>query len=360
MTSHASPLAELIGSQRDLIVARFVSDSVRKDLPPAGVAHRLVVDHIPRFLDELARQLTTRGADGSSTATGVAREHGEQRWELGYDLEGLIREYGVLRHCILQVAQERGAAPSLDDIDSLSRLLNDAIAAATAEYIRYRDQETNAQRTDLAFLAEAGELLSSSLDYRSTLAKLPALLVPRMADWCAVHLEGVSADEMPLLHVDPNKMDALRSLYRSYPLPLDSDRGYPSVLRSGKALRVSQVEDDYFDRTVMSVEQRKLVDDIHPQSWIIVPLTVHEQTFGAITLAYSDSAQRYGEKDLILANELARRVALALENARLYELSQVERSRAEAATRAKDELVAALSHELRTPLNAILGWVGLL
>jgi signal transduction histidine kinase len=82
--------------------------------------------------------------------------------------------------------------------------------------------------------------------------------------------------------------------------------------------------------------------------------------FGALTLAYSDSRRHYDLHDLVFGGEIARRAAVAIDNAKLYELSQQERSRVEAATRAKDEFVAMVSHELRTPLNSILGWLRLM
>ena len=91
-----------------------------------------------------------------------------------------------------------------------------------------------------------------------------------------------------------------------------------------------------------------------------MPLRIQGNVFGALTLAYSDSGRHYDESDLVLAGEIARRAAAAIDNARLYDLSQAERARVEAATTAKDEFVAMVSHELRTPLNAILGWLRLM
>jgi hypothetical protein len=182
----APDLGELLTERREEIVSRFVAEVQRKNLPPRRVSRSLLVDHIPKFLDEIVaestRLRTVRMRRDAVDTSETARRHGEQRWNLGYDLEALIREYGVLRHCILETAKVAGTPLSIDDFDVLAECLSVGVAEAATEYIKYRDEQFNAQRANVEFLAEAGQLLSSSLDYRSTLSRLTALIVPRLAD----------------------------------------------------------------------------------------------------------------------------------------------------------------------------------
>ena len=192
----AAELASLLERSREEIVARFVVEVERQALSPGDVPKPLLRDHVPRFIDEMVAELQSSRAGNpvaeAVAASATARRHGEQRWHLGYDLDGLIREYGVLRSCIFDALSRAGARPSIRDLDVVSRYLDVGVAEAASRYAAFRDEQLRAKKESVELLAEAGELLGSSLDYRSTLGRLTSVVVPRLADWCAIHLDGVA------------------------------------------------------------------------------------------------------------------------------------------------------------------------
>ena len=330
-------LAQLLTDQRDAVMRRFVAEVQRQAVPPTGTSRSSVIDHIPSFLDDVVRELEgekpVRETQDVSDVSVAARRHGEQRWELGFDLDALVREYGVLRYCILMEAKQANVTISIDEFDKLAKCLNVGIAEAVTAYSGHRDAERDKQHGDLVFVAEAGGVLASSLDSQATLTRLVRLVIPRLADWCAVHFtDGVLAKELRVGHVDPSKTELVRELSEKMTWP--DDDGVHVMPADG-------------------------TDALGTTSSIIVPLRVQRRSFGAIVLGYSESRRRHSPDDILLAEDVASRAAVAIENAQLYELANRERARVEAATRAKDEFVAMLSHELRTPLNAILGWARL-
>jgi PAS domain S-box-containing protein len=206
--------------------------------------------------------------------------------------------------------------------------------------ITERKRAEDAQR----FLAEAGDVLSSSLDYRTTLASVARLAVPTLADWSAVDvLEGDgSVERLAVEHTDPEKVALAYELEQRYPPDPDAPRGLRQVLRTGEPEMMSEIPQELLDRAAHDEEHRKLLRKLDLRSYMVVPLVARGRTLGAISLVYAESGRRYGEADLALAEELARRAALAVDNARLYNEAQreiAERKRAqEELRRSRDEL----------------------
>jgi len=190
------------------------------------------------------------------------------------------------------------------------------------------------------YLTRASQVLGSSLDYETTLRQLAQVVVPELADWCAVHIveeDGVPR-ELAVAHVDPEKVAWAREISRRYPPRLDAPAGVPNVLRTAQPELYPDITDEMIAASAVDEEHLRLARQMGLTSGLIVPLVSNRRAIGALVLASAESGRRYSEHDLPLASELARRAATAVEHARLHRQAVASGAAAQRAMRSVNRL----------------------
>ena len=239
--------------------------------------------------------------------------------------EGVTTEFETISP-VLNAWVAGRAYPSAE---GLSVYFQDVTERKQAEEEVRRSEE--AQR----FLAEASSVLSSSLDYRETLSSVVRLAVPTLADWCAVDIleEDGHLERLAVEHTDPEKVSLAYELERRYPPGPDAPGGLHHVLKTGEPEMMAEIPADLVERAARDERHAELLRKLDLRSYMVVPLVARGRILGAISFVSAESGRRYGEADLRLAEELARRAALAVDNARLYEEVQSSRNQLEAILR---------------------------
>ena len=192
-------------------------------------------------------------------------------------------------------------------------------AAHALERARLYDVERAARRR-LAFLAEAGELLAESLDPTTTMRRFADLGVEHLADWCAVEVlddEG-ELNSIAVAHKDPERVRLAEELRATYPTDPDAEQGVPNVVRTGRSELYEEIPDEMLVASARDAEHLRMLRELGLDSAMVVPLVARGRPLGAITFVSSDPDHRFGDADLGLAEDLARRAALALDNATLF------------------------------------------
>jgi PAS domain S-box-containing protein len=189
------------------------------------------------------------------------------------------------------------------------------------------DDVTEQKRAErhATFLAQASEVLASSLDYQRTLRNVAALAVPDLVDWCAVDLFDDEGDRIPVAvaHVDPARVALAQELRTYTPARTSPDRGLGTVLRTGEPVLYPDISDEMLRRGAVDDRHLELLRSVGMRSVVMVPMKLADRTLGAMTLVSAESGRVIDQSDVNLVEQIAARAAVAIENSRLYS----ERSR---------------------------------
>ena len=207
--------------------------------------------------------------------------------------------------------------------------------------------------TTLQVLSQAS-LVLTSLDYATTLAHVARLAVPHFADYCMVDVlnEDNALERVAVAHAQPECEALAQQLMEFDPIP-HSKHPIWEVVESQRAQLFSRVTEETLQPTLHNAAHAEVLRQLGVYSCMMVPLLAEGRALGVMTLVSSSPRRRYEALDVSLAEDLARRCAMAVDNARLHR-------KALETLRARDEFLAVLSHELRSPLTAMLGWIHLL
>jgi PAS domain S-box-containing protein len=212
-----------------------------------------------------------------------------------------------------------------------------------------RKRSEDAQR----FLAQAGEIIAGSLDFHTTIKKAAHLTLPGLADWCLVDLAVNGTKQFAAAHPDVEKEKMAEELANRFPPDAALGRGAAHVVQTGKSEVYPEVTDSSWVATTLGPGHPRILRELGAVSYMCVPLIAREHVLGSITFIFSESKRRYDLFHLALAEELARRTAMAIDNAQLYLVAQK-------AIRVRDDFLAIVSHDLKNPLYAIISGASLI
>jgi PAS domain S-box-containing protein len=225
-----------------------------------------------------------------------------------------------------------------------------------AEMIREQTArvEAEAGQRRFEFLAEASAALFSSLEEKEILEKAVTLAVPKVSDWCLIYTQTAPQSLAPVqaAHKDPETGLAVRELL-GCPVEIDEDLPVCRAFRMGRSEILANLAPGALALPDGDNRHFALVRRLDVAAAVVVPTVAHGRVLGVLVYGLSDQGRKFGPASVSVAEHLAHRVALAIENAQLY-------YRAQESSNAKDQFLATVSHELRTPLNAMLGWTRLL
>lgn len=200
----------------------------------------------------------------------------------------------------------------------------------------------------LRFLDKVNNVLTNSFDYKKNLDEIAHLIPEYMADWCVIDLlDNNTFKRVALVHADSSKKQIVEEILRDYPPDDTAPGGIGKVLRTGKTEYHQKVTKDVVKKTARNIPRlEKLISQLGLASYIVAPMIHNGMIYGAISFVRSDKNHAYTKHDVALVDDLASRIALAVENSQLYE-------KAQQGIVIRDEFLNIASHELRTPLTSL-------
>lgn len=246
-----------------------------------------------------------------------------------------------------------------EDRDFILTLANGCALALERARLYEAEQKSHREaeqaRDRLAFLAEIRNLLSDSLDYVQTLQNVVQLVVPRLADWCVVHVldEENKPRQVAIAHQDPARVAVAREyiekMEKLFPYDPSKKNWLLNPIYTSETEIYSEITEEFLRNVAENDTQLAVLKSIGFKSIMLVPLVAHGRTLGVIRFAITESAHRYDDIDLPLAQEIARYVAIAVDNAHLYEQTQ-------RAVQLRNEFLSVAAHELKTPITSLKGY----
>lgn len=201
------------------------------------------------------------------------------------------------------------------------------------------------------FLAETSHILNETMDYQERVQRITEVVVPHLADWCTIHiLEEKGLKLKAFAQQASRNRDLVKRLAENnFFVQEESKLNFSAVTKPGDSVFIEDVTDQILRQFAAGDEARtQQIKSLQLQSLILIPLTARGKTIGIISFA-RDKPLRYTQKDLAFAKLVAARVAITIDNARLYKEAQ-------SAIRLREDMLAIVSHDLKNPLGVVRGY----